>query len=480
MGLTITNTNSLTLLSIINRTSANQSNVLQQLTTGRRINSASDDPAGLIALENLSAELTATNAALDNNARTDALLKTADGGIGEISSLLSEIEKLAVASANTAGITAAELAANQAQIDNALSSIDRIVRTTQFNGKRLLDGTLAIDTTGITTTEVTGLRVFSRGNQASDTAFAVNVTASAKHASATYAFAGTAATTSGATTVTIAGTLGTATITIASGQTQAQVVTAINQAKAQTGVSAIGNSSGIELNTTGYGSDEFVSVSVLSGGYFAGGSTTNDVQVSTKQYGRNASVNINGQTALVDGLDVSFNSNGVSLAFSLTETFGAGLTTDTTSSFTVKGTGGATFQLGADSTTRATIGVDSLSSFKLGGGDSGGFLNELVSGGAASLTADPGKALKIVRKAISDVASAQGRLGGFSKFQVQTSVNSLTAAKTALTAARSAIGDTDFAAATAELNRQNVLLSSGISLLGIANQQTAQLLSLLQ
>lgn len=57
--------------------------------------------------------------------------------------------------------------------------------------------------------------------------------------------------------------------------------------------------------------------------------------------------------------------------------------------------------------------------------------------------------------------------------------NILEALKTGLTSAKSVIGDTDYAVATSALNRQNVLLTTGISLLGLANQQTAQVLSLL-
>jgi flagellin len=479
MALTVTNSNTLQLLSILNRTSTAQSSVLKQLTTGRRINRGADDPAGLIALESLNSELTATNAALDNNQRTDALLNVADGGIGEISSLLGDIQSLVSASANTAGLTGGELAANQAQIDSALASIDRIVGTTSFNGKRLLDGTLAIDTSGADSSEINSLRVYSRGQQSSDTTYDVEVTASAQHASATFAQAGSTATTSGTTQVVITGSLGTATIALASGLTQSAVVAAVNGAKAQTGVSATGDSTSITLNSTGYGSDEFVSVSVLSGGYFNGSGTTDDIKNSARQYGQDASVTINGQAAQVDGLDVSFNSNGVSLSFSLVEDFGNG-GGDGSTSFTVKGTGGGTFQLGTDGSTRSTIGIDSLATHRLGGGDSGGFLNELISGGAASVLADPQKALKIVRKAVTDVAVARGRIGGFQKFQVQTSINTLNAAKAGLSDARSTLADTDFAAATAELNRQNVLLSTGISLLGIVNQQSNQILNLLR
>ncbi len=87
--------------------------------------------------------------------------------------------------------------------------------------------------------------------------------------------------------------------------------------------------------------------------------------------------------------------------------------------------------------------------------------------------------MNITRSAINQVAVANGRLGGFQKFQVQTAISSLEATRTGLTSAKSIIGDTDYAIATAELNKQSVLLNSGISLLGLANQQAGQILSLL-
>ena len=78
------------------------------------------------------------------------------------------------------------------------------------------------------------------------------------------------------------------------------------------------------------------------------------------------------------------------------------------------------------------------------------------------------------------MATVQGRLGGFNKFQVQSSINSLNATKKGLEDARSIIGDVDYAAETAELNKQNVLLQAAISLLGLANQQSSSILSLLR
>lgn len=489
MALTVTNTNTLTLLNILNRNTLDQSDTVRQLSTGKRINSGKDDPAGLIALQNLEAELTAVNASLTQNQRSNSLLTVADSAIGEVSALLGQIEALVVSTTSKTTMTDSEIAANQSQIDDALSAIDRIVNTTNFNGKRLLDGTLAIDTSGVAGNQyLTNFRTHARGQGTSDTAITLNRLASATVASATFAFAGATARTSGTSTIVIKGALGAATISLASGLTQTQMVAAINTAKAQTGVSAIQNATNVKLNSTQYGSDSFVSVEVLSGGKInttygtstGDGNTTNDVQNITKQLGRDVSVAVNGQSASADGLDVYYSSNGLKLSFSVTEDFGRGNTGATTStSFTVKASGGATFQLGTAANTAETIGIDSLGTYSLGGANGTAKLSELKSGATKALKTDAAGALTAVRGAIGDVASIRGRIGGFQKYQVGSSINALQAAQVGLQAAASAIGDTDFAVATSKLNRESVLIQSGMSLMGIVNQQTAQILSLL-
>ncbi|MDO8631463.1 MAG: flagellin [Phycisphaerales bacterium] len=489
MALTITNTNTLTLLNILNKNSVAQASTFKQLTTGKRINAGKDDPAGLIALQNLNAELTAVNTSLTNNQRSDSMLTVADSAIEEISNLLGEIETLTAASTSSANLTAAEISANQSQIDDALSAIDRIVNTTNFNGKKLLDGSFAVQTSNVAGNQyLNNVRIFSRSQSTSDTALTVSRVASAQLASATFAFAGGSARTSGSTQVAITGTLGTATVTLTSGLTQAQIVSTINAAKDQTGVSAIQNSTNVKLNSSTYGSDSFVSVEVISGGKInvtygsatGDGNTTNDIQSASKQSGVDANITINGQSAGADGLNVSYSANGLSLAFTLDEDFGKGNTGATTStSFTVKAQGGATFQLGTTSATRSTIGIDSLASYNLGGGNGSARLSELKSGASKALKTDVAGAYTSVREAIKEVADVRGRIGGFQKFQVGSSINALQAAQTGLGEAVSLIGDTDFAIATARLNQQQVLINASISLLGVANQQSAAILSLL-
>lgn len=475
MALTLSSADSSRLLAILDSLTRAQTTTLRRLSTGLRITSGRDDPAGIVAVAQLSREIAATDAGITNAQRADSMLTVADSALGEVSDLLNDIESLVLESLSNSGLSSDEIAANQAEIDDAIEAIDRIINTTTFNGKRLLDGTLAIHTTGVVNSQITDLKIFSRPAISTAATFTVDVQTAAAHASFALASPGAGATTSGSTSLTITGKLGSASITIASGQNLSQIATAINNSKDLTGVSATVSGGTLTLTSTGYGSDEVITVDVVSGGYFGGGAGT--FSETTNTTGTDAVVAINGTRFTANGLDVSFNLNGFSGSFSLTEGFGTQTSTD--SSFTVQTTGGATFLLGTDAASRATIGIAALDSGSLGGGDSGGRLSDLKSGGSASLTSDPARALTIIKKAIVDVATARGRIGGFQKYQVQTAIDNLSSTKTALSSARSAIADADFARETAELNRLNILMNSTVSLLSLTNQRGSAVLSLL-
>lgn len=465
MGLTVTNTNTLSLLNILNRTSGEQSNSLTKLSTGSRINKGSDDPAGLIASRMLDSELTAVNAALTNNQRTDSMLNTADKAINEVSGLLNEIKSLAIQSANEDGLSADEIAANQAQIDEALTAIDRIVGSAEFNGKKLLDGSMGITTTGVDTTKISDLRVFSRNSNAA-TSLSVTLNTAATQASASLATTSASADTS----VQIQGKNGSVTINIAAGEALSSIEAKIDASTTQTGVEGVISGSALVLRSSDYGSSSFVRSTVISG------DTTNYAAVNDS--GSDANVTINGQATAVDGLTVNYNSNGTSLTFNLTEDYNDGTVTGA-ESFNVENSGGATFQLGTTSNTRSTIGIDGLYASQLGSSVTG-YLETLRGGAANSVVNNPNQAAKIATEAAEQIAKAQGRLGGFQKFQVKSAMAQQTAAKEGLTGALSTIRDVDYASETANLNRQNVLMQSAISLLGMANQQSSQILSLLR
>ena len=461
MALTVNNTNTLSLLNILNRTTVNQNDVLEKMATGSRINHGADDPAGLLAVKSLDSELTGVNAAISSNQRTDAILGVADGALGQLAKLTDEIQRLASESANTAGLTASEIAANQSQIDDALTSIDRIVSNTQFNGSKLLDGSLAIVNVVATAGKITDVKSFSRQAGSTDATLSVKMTAAASTAVVSAVMVTSA---SVATSFSVQGKLGTAVITLNAGDKVSAAIYKINQAKGQTGVSAAGTPTNLRMYSVDKGTAAFVRSKLLEG-----------VGINEKSdTGADAKVTVNGQQTAVDGTSVQYSGAGVAVSFEI-GTLGAGSTV----ALTIKGDTGATFQLGSNSTTQATIGIEGAFTNQLGN-KTLGYLSSLRSGATNALVNDPSQAASIAREASKQVAQLQGRIGGFQKFQVRTALDSLNTTKEGLTKARGVINDVDYASESAELNRQNVLMSSAMQLLGLANQQSAQVLSLLR
>src|SRR5437879_816093 len=124
---------------------------LQRLSTGLKINTGADDPAGLIASENLKAEQAGINTALGNAQRAGNIIGTAEGGLSEVSSLLNQLQGLVGQAASSGGLSSEEISANQLQVDSILSTNNRIAGSTSFQGQKSLNGNLANTTSGATT-----------------------------------------------------------------------------------------------------------------------------------------------------------------------------------------------------------------------------------------------------------------------------------------------------------------------------------------
>ena len=134
---------------------------LERLASGQKVNRAADDPAALVISEHMRAQVSGMEQAIRNNEVAISLVQTAEGSMNEISSILVSFRQRAISAANVGASDRDMIDANQAEIENALASIDRVVSTTQFGHYRLLDGTNAAKTTtnedgSITTKE--GLR----------------------------------------------------------------------------------------------------------------------------------------------------------------------------------------------------------------------------------------------------------------------------------------------------------------------------------
>ncbi|MFH1687158.1 MAG: flagellin [bacterium] len=116
---------------------------MQKLSSGYRINQGSDDPAGLVISEQFRAQIAGLNRAIDNSEGSISMVQTAEGSLAEINSLLISMRDLAIHAANEGFNDADQLAADQAEITNAIKTIDRIAANTQFGTKLLLDGSKA-------------------------------------------------------------------------------------------------------------------------------------------------------------------------------------------------------------------------------------------------------------------------------------------------------------------------------------------------
>ncbi|MEA1979630.1 MAG: hypothetical protein U9N54_01465, partial [candidate division Zixibacteria bacterium] len=114
---------------------------MQKLSSGFRINQGSDDPAGLVISEQFRAQIVGLNQAVENSEGSISMIQTAEGALTEINNLLVSMRELAIHAANEGFNDADQLAADQAEITNAIKTIDRIAANTQFGTKKLLDGT---------------------------------------------------------------------------------------------------------------------------------------------------------------------------------------------------------------------------------------------------------------------------------------------------------------------------------------------------
>lgn len=474
-----TNVSSLVAQRALNKNNANLNTSLQRLSTGLKINTGADDPAGLIAANNLQAEKTGISTAIDNASRASNVVGTAEGGLNEVSSLLDQLNGLVGASANEGGLSQEEKDANQLQIDSILSTINRVSDSTAFEGKKLLNGNLDYTTTG--NTGVSNLQINSaRIPDGASVSVTVAVTQSARTGEVVLDTSGVGAglsTLSAATTIEVAGGNGTQQLSFAAGTSYANVAAAVNAITGATGVTATTSTNAIKFDSQGFGSDQFVSVKVISESAAANISTSLSAN-GTKQFGRDATVAVNGAAASAKGTTVTFRNADLDLTFDIAT---AQNTNAGSGSFTVTG-GGATFNLGSKVAlgSKASIGVASVSTSSLGD-STVGLLSSLASGGTNDIKSGNGAAAqKIVDKAIKQVSQLRGRLGAFQKYTIGSTVNSLQVALENASSAQSAIQDTDFASETANLTRNQILSQAASTVLSQANSAPQSVLSLLR
>jgi flagellin len=137
MSVINTNVKSLVAQNALTINGRDMSKTMEQLSTGKRINSAADDAAGLAISNKMTSQVRGLNQAVRNANDAISMIQTAEGALGEVNNMLQRIRELAVQSANDTN-SDADRGFLQKEVDDLLAEIDRVGANTQFNNMNIL------------------------------------------------------------------------------------------------------------------------------------------------------------------------------------------------------------------------------------------------------------------------------------------------------------------------------------------------------
>ena len=464
------NVGALTAQHNLNRSSSALGKSLERLSSGLKVNRGADGPAALVISEKQRAQISGLRQAIDNTEKAVSVVQTAEGALNEINSLLVKIRGLALDSANSGVNDDDALAANQAEITNALDTINRIANNTQFGTKKLLDGSAGLGgtTSDASVTFLTASEATSAGS------YVVNVTAAATRAEVIATTAQAATVLAQDETITVNGV----NITLNAGLNRAQVQARINEFTGQTGVVAEDDNAtatATRLRTTDFGLDSSISVVSNQSGAGSAGFTTS-IQTAN---GTDIAGTIGGNAASGSGnvlTGSASNSEGISIQVAE----GADLQTSASGSLgtVTVSDNSLTFQIGANQNQTVNIAIDQVNPTSLGLGVSN---NQFTSLNDINITtADKAQdALAIIDSAVDEITNLRGTLGAFQQNTLESTANNLRATLENTVNAESIIRDTDFAEEISNFTKQQVLVQAGTTVLSNANQTSQLVLSLL-
>jgi flagellin len=450
---------------------------LQQLSSGMRVNTAADDAAGYAIIQGMTSQVNGINQAARNANDGVSLTQTAAGALQEVTNDLQTMRNLAVQSLNATNSATDRADLNQ-QFQQLSADIDNVAKTTQFNGVNLLDGTFS----GAS---------FQVGANVGQTITVAAVSSARTGVLGKYTGAqglNIAAGTTGASTIVVGGN----TVSLGAVNGDAATIAAGINSSNIAGLSATANVNSVTGTTTGTAtalSTGNLDVITVNG---IGINVTNTGNVATNV--ASAITAINGASTQT-GVTASLNGGG---AITLTSASGANIVAQFTET-TLVGTnasaasdfGVAAAAAGAAVTTKGTFNYNYVAPTGVSGTISGtGALagitaNAIVSTGAAVSTLDvtststANTALTAIDAAIQQVASSGAQLGAYQN-RFQATITGLNTTATNLSAARSGIQDTDYAAATAQLAKAQILQQASTAMVAQANTIPQNILTLLQ
>jgi flagellin len=481
-----------------------ESTDIERLSTGLKINSAADDPAGLVTSEDESAQLAGLNQATSNSNDAINLTQTAEGALNQVQTLLVSMRQLAVAASQTGTNNSTELAADQQQINSAIQSINNISSTTQFNNDYLLNGAASSATTTSPSTAVianaaTGTSVINTGTWAANTAVNnANATASAGTAQAWTIAAGSAGVDSAGDiggSVTIGGTV----YQVGDG-THSENVSTFNAQIEPSGWSAAVSGTGALVFTslTSGNNSNAISASSLFTAATAGAVTPGAGVALAAGAGAQSTAGVAASLAVAGyGTSTSEVTTGNTTAF----TFANGLQINTAAGASgVVGTLTSTvptstsgnnleFQIGANEGQTVSLAIQSTAANQLGT-NTAAYTNasgatvtpQTANVGAINVTTFQGAqdAIAVLDQAINQVSTIRANLGAFQTNVLQSNVTSLGVATTNLQAAQATTQDTDMASQVVDYTKNSILVQAATSALTYANQEPQSILKLLQ
>lgn len=477
----------MTALRNLGKTNSELTSSITKLSTGLRINSAGDDPAGLIISEGMRAQIKGLDQAVRNSQDAVNMAKTAEGALDEVQRLLREIRGLAVHSANSAVVDSAQLQANQAQIRSVIQSIDRIAEQTQFSTKRLLDGSAG---TKANLTDITNIaNVYFGSTFNNETLRTGNVTVQRTQqatqfridGAVSYAGMATAPVTAGSFTIN-----GYVFSVDPTSDTLSTILQKINEQSGNTGVVASTQGSGpmtIRLTSVEYGSDfpinlfdprNIIATSANPAATVTGQDAVASITVPINPSGTTTALFTGGMGSKTSGLrltDLDGNQITLSAAGNTSAGLGAGAAIGTVTS------GDVQFQIGANAGQQVSFSLPNTRANQLGTDAIAG--RDLADVDVTSLQG-ANDAIRIIDAAVTQVAQLRGNLGSFQKNFLESTVRSLEIAKENLTATESTIRDADMAEEMTKMTRLQILTQSGMAVLAQANQQPQNILRLLQ
>ncbi|TWT59339.1 flagellin N-terminal helical domain-containing protein [Rubinisphaera italica] len=232
-----TNVASLRGLRSLNRANDLQNTALTRLSTGLKINSGKDNPAGLIAGETLRSQISSIEQSIKNSNRANNVLATADAALGEVNNLLNQVRGLVQETLNSGALSQSEVEANQLQVDAALSAINRISANTTFAGDKLIDGSKAF-VTNLTKADSAKLADFQINEAVFSTSSTIEIEAAITQAAEKAELRYGGGNLNSASTVELSGTKGSQVIFLGGASTTGDIKNAINAASDVTGVKA--------------------------------------------------------------------------------------------------------------------------------------------------------------------------------------------------------------------------------------------------